>query len=115
MVALLRFCFSEANLKAKFSEIILLLKDCLVANFNKARAPTSRKYVAEEGIVRPLTLILNQSFEKNLFPDVLKTAQVSPIQQIEDTATFSNYCPISLLSVLSKIFVQLNSCKNYVL
>ena len=49
-------------------------------------------------LVRPLTIIPNQSFE------ILKIAQASLIQKKEDTVTASNYNPISLLSVFSKIF-----------
>ena len=32
-------------------------------------------------LVRPLTLILNQSFEQGIFPEILKIAQVSPIHK----------------------------------
>ena len=49
-------------------------------------------------LVRPLTIILNQSFK------ILKIAQASLIQEKEDTVPASNYSPISLLSVFSKIF-----------
>ena len=41
---------------------------------------------------------------QGIFPEILKTAQVSPIHKKEDTVTVSNYHPISLLSVFSKIF-----------
>ena len=33
--------------------MFLPLRDPLVATFNETRAPTSRKYVAEQGIVMP--------------------------------------------------------------
>ena len=52
-------------------------------------------------LVRPLNLILNQSFEQGIFPGVL---QVSPIHKKEGTLTVSYYRPIFLLSVFSKIF-----------
>ena len=55
-------------------------------------------------LVRPLTIILNQSFEQGIFYEILKIAQASLIQKKEDTVTASNYSPISLLSVFSKIF-----------
>ena len=51
-----------------------------------------------------MTLILNQSFEQGIFPEILKIAQVSLIHKNEDTVTVSNYHPIPLLSVFSKIF-----------
>ena len=39
--------------KPKFSEFFLLLIDPLVATFNEMRAPSSKKNVAEQGIVTP--------------------------------------------------------------
>ena len=77
-------------------------------NNRKALGPTSIPVtILKDNIdvlVRPLTLILNQSFEQGIFPEILKIAQVSPIHKKEDTVTVSNYRPISLLSVFSKIF-----------
>ena len=43
-------------------------------------------------------------FQQGIFPEILKIAQVSLIHKKEDTVTVSNYRPISLLSVFSKIF-----------
>ena len=51
----------------------------------------------------PLSFIINRSFEQGVFPESLKTAQVTPVHKKEDTLTISNYRPISLLSVFSKI------------
>ena len=55
-------------------------------------------------LVRPLILTLNQPFKQDIFPEILKIAQISLIPKIEDTVTVSNYRPISFLSVFSKIF-----------
>ena len=52
-----------------------------------------------EVLVGPLTLILNQSFEQGIFPEILKIVQVSSIHK--DTHC-SSYCTISLFSVFSK-------------
>ena len=51
----------------------------------------------------PLSFIINRSFEQGVFPESLKTAQVTPVHKKEDTLTINNYRPISLLSVFSKI------------
>ena len=51
----------------------------------------------------PLSFIINRSFEQGVFPESLKTAQVTPVHKKEDTLTISNYHPMSLLSVFSKI------------
>ena len=77
-------------------------------NNRKALGPTSIPVtILKDNIdvlVTPLNLILNQSFEQDIFPEILKIAQGSPIHKKEDTVTVSNYHPISLLSVFSKIF-----------
>ena len=77
-------------------------------NNRKALGPTSIPVtILKENIdvlVRPLTFILNQSFEQGIFPEILKIVQVLSIHKKEDTVTVCNYCPISLLSVFSKIF-----------
>ena len=57
-----------------------------------------------EDLARSLTLILNQSFEQDIFSEILKIVLISSIRKREDTVTVSNYRPISLLSVLRKIF-----------
>ena len=79
-------------------------------NNRKALGPTSISVTILKGninvLVRPLNLILNQSFEQGIFPEVLKLPQVSLIHKKEDTVTVSNYRPISLLSVFRKIFVK---------
>ena len=55
----------------------------------------------------PLCNIFNLSFQQGLFPSSLKVAKVVPIHKKGDTSVLSNYRPISLLSVLSKLFEKL--------
>ena len=50
-----------------------------------------------------LSLIFNESFQFGIFPDKLKIAMVIPIHKIGDSSKNSNYKPISLLSIFSKI------------
>ena len=61
----------------------------------------------------PLSFIINRSFEQGVFPDSLKTAQVTPDHKKEDTLTISNYRPISLLSVFSKVFEKSTHDRMY--
>ena len=74
-------------------------------NNRKALAPTSVPVTifkdSTDVLVRPLSFILNQSFEQGIFFEIQK---VSPIHKKEDTLTVSNYRTISLLSVFRKIF-----------
>ena len=51
-----------------------------------------------------LNYIINQSFEQHIFPESFKTVPVVPIYKKEDTVKISNYRPITLLSIFSKIF-----------
>ena len=61
------------------------------------------KYVKNE-VSPALTLIINQSFSTGIFPNKLKIARVLPLFKKEDEKLLSNYRPISLLPVISKIF-----------
>ena len=54
-----------------------------------------------------LSELANLSFETGLFPDVLKIAKVNPLHKKDSKTDYRNYRPISLLSVVSKIFEKL--------
>lgn len=55
-------------------------------------------------LLTPLTKLINMSFEQGIFPSVLKTAKVTPIFKKDDPCLASNYRPISILPVMSKVF-----------
>ena len=73
------------------------------------------KKVGKE-IVKPLTNIFNLSLSIGVVPDKLKTAKVIPIYKKADSAMFSNYRPVSLLSCFSKILERLvfDRCVNFI-
>ena len=58
-------------------------------------------------ISNPLKLIFNQAIATGEYPDKLKIAKVLPIYKNGATNILSNYRPISVLSVLNKIFEKL--------
>jgi hypothetical protein len=58
-------------------------------------------------IAKPLTHIFNLSFNIGEFPTRLKLAKVVPIFKSEDKLLVSNYRPISVLSVFSKVLERL--------
>ena len=55
-------------------------------------------------LFRPLTITVNQSLTTGIFPQKIKIAKVSPLYKNSDATIFKNYRPISLLTVISKIF-----------
>ena len=55
----------------------------------------------------PLTHILNLSLLEGVFPNELKIANVLPLYKADDDMLFNNYRPVSVLSVLSKVFERI--------
>ena len=55
-------------------------------------------------ILNYLTDIINLSFETNVFPDSMKIAIISPIFKEGDPDDITNYRPISVLPIISKLF-----------
>ena len=55
-------------------------------------------------IKHSLLYILNLSLLHGVFPNELKIAKVLPLFKSDDPMKFNNYRPVSLLSILSKIF-----------
>ena len=58
-------------------------------------------------VAAPLTRLTNLSFSQGVFPNELKIALVSPLYKAKDPMIFSNYRPISLLPLFSKILEKL--------
>ena len=58
-------------------------------------------------IVAPLTILFNLCVEEGSFPDILKIACVTPLYKKGNSEEPSNYRPISILPVISKIFERL--------
>ena len=56
-----------------------------------------------EGFIAPLTHIINMSITQGIFPDELKLARVIPVYKCNDKQTLSNYRPISILTLISKV------------
>ena len=61
----------------------------------------------QHSILDPLLQIINLSFSSAVFPDPLKIANVVPVYKKEDRSLMSNYRPISLLNVISKLIEKL--------
>ena len=50
-----------------------------------------------------LSIIINNSLAKGLVPNMAKLAKIIPIYKAKDKKNISNYRPISLLTVISKV------------
>ena len=87
------------------SEIIQIIKDL---NPNKSSDISPRILNLFIYIIAPLlTILFNNCLRSGIFPDELKTARVIPLYKSGDKSDITNYRPISLLPVLSKIFEKL--------
>ena len=64
-------------------------------------------------IAEPLSVVINQSFFTGIFPVRLKMAKVIPIFKKDDDTVFTNYRPISLLPVISKLFEKIAYTQFY--
>ena len=58
-------------------------------------------------IVEPITHIINLSITNGIVPDKMKLARVIPVFKCNDQTQLSNYRPISVLPVFSKILERL--------
>ncbi len=67
--------------------------------------------MTKEVFTELLLIIINQTLSTGIFPDKLKIAKVTPVYKKDDQTEFTNYRPISLLPVISKIFERI-ICKQ---
>ena len=59
-------------------------------------------------IISPLlSALINHSMDKGIFPDALKIAKILAIYKSGDKTLISNYRPISLLTVFSKVYEKI--------
>ena len=84
-----------------------------INNFDCKKSPgyddISVKFLqaAKNLVAKPLMLIFNKAITTGQYPDALKIAKVIPLFKKGETTLITNYRPISLLSLLNKIFEKL--------
>ena len=76
--------------------------------------PTKLFKSFSKSLSEPLTDLINLSFSKGVFPDILKLAQVMAAFKKGDKTDKNNYRPISLISNVSKILEKLMYKRIYV-
>ena len=74
---------------------------------NPYSIPISLLKILSSHITKPLCTIINDSFSSGVFPNSLKLAKVIPLHKKGATDVPSNYRPISLLSIFSKVIEKL--------
>ena len=57
-----------------------------------------------------ITACINKAIETGNFPDSLKMANVTPVFKKEDRLDKSNYRPVSILPLLSKVYERVICC-----
>ena len=63
--------------------------------------------LCRDSIWKSLKIIFKNCLKEGIFPDEWKKANVVPIHKKNDKQILSNYRPVSLLPVCSKIFERL--------
>ena len=87
----------------KYEELLQILS-CLEnksASLDEVK-PSVVKFSQLE-VIQPLLFIYKKAFEEGCFPEDLKHAKVIPLFKAGNDDNFSNYRPISILSVFSKL------------
>ena len=59
---------------------------------------------AHDPLIKPLTLLINQTLSTGIFPSELNVSRAKPLFKRGKPSLFSNYRPISLLASLLKIY-----------
>ena len=62
---------------------------------------------AAKFIAYPIMCIFNSSIKNEIFPDVWKTASVTPIHKSGSKSDLNNYRPISVISVFARMLERL--------
>ena len=55
-------------------------------------------------VIKPLTIVINQSLATGIFPDKLRIARVMPFSKKDDITLMDNCRSVSLLTSTSKVF-----------
>ena len=63
--------------------------------------------MCDESLVRPLSIIFQNSLNSCIYPSTWKKANAIPVHKKDDKQCVNNYRPMSILPVFGKIFEKL--------
>ena len=88
-----------------YEDTIIKITDCFPLKTSSGVDQISLKQLkyTKLGLIKSVTLITKQTVNTGIFPDKLKITKVIPIFKSGEESLFTNYRPISLLPVISKI------------
>ena len=95
------FSFQHVT-EEKISIIIKKMKNKCSYGHNLLSSIMIKK--AHDPLIKPLTLLINQSLSSGVLPNDLKISRVKPLFKRGNAVLFSNYRPISILPSLSNIY-----------
>ena len=109
----------NSNVKFEFDSItVKKIRDAIAKikttkGFGKENISCYFLKLATPFIEKSLADLFNMSIETSQFPDLWKSARVTPIFKEGDKAEMSNYRPMSVLPVIARLFEKLISNKLY--
>lgn len=98
------FQLQQVTYREVYTSIKSLRDDCSAGHDG---LPAKYVKMVADSIASPLCHIINSCIEHNIFPEQWKVSRISPIPKIPLPRELSDYRPISILPVLSKVFERL--------
>ncbi|XP_065668152.1 uncharacterized protein LOC136088375 [Hydra vulgaris] len=93
---------NEKITKLEFNKAIIELKRNKSCGYDGISSNVAIYVI--DSICKPLFYLISSSFENSIFPDKLKLAKINLILKKGGCNNISNYRPISLLPVFSKVY-----------
>ena len=100
-----RFKFSYVDPPLVFSEINKIDP----SKKTSGAVPTDKPILASNACYRESTYHIDNAISTNMFPEIFKLADVTPLLKKGENSNMGDFCPISVLSSLSKFYERVLS------
>ena len=106
--------FFDITTEQEVTEIVNSFRNGVASGYDNLPVSVIKESI--DLIAKPLAHIVNLSISSGIFPDFLKIARVIPVFKSGDRRLMSNYRPVSVLPIFSKVFerVVYNRLISYV-